>query len=179
MHVKKLSLTFSVLLVSAGIKLIFFFVAGIVLCFGFRMTIMLITHCCSSCCYAVFILSHGLFSFSYCPASGGWGCTRSGEETQPGQRTQTGQRGIPCHMTSLPVYKLGRVGWGHHGSGIGWASVSRWWAIVLCITSFVSLEDWLIILLFSSEHPPEQASLNPWSSRRNKKLHVTSFSSAA
>ena len=31
-------------LVSAGIKLIFFLVAGIVLCFGFRMRIMLITH---------------------------------------------------------------------------------------------------------------------------------------
>ena len=37
-------------LVSAGIKLIFFLVAGIVLCFGFRMRIMLVTHWCFSCC---------------------------------------------------------------------------------------------------------------------------------
>jgi len=33
-----------VVLVSAGIELIFFLVADIVLCFGFRMRIMLITH---------------------------------------------------------------------------------------------------------------------------------------
>ena len=36
-------------LVSAGIESIFFLVAGIVLCFGFSMRIMLITHCCFSC----------------------------------------------------------------------------------------------------------------------------------
>ena len=33
-----------IVLVSARIELIFFLVAGIVLCFGFRMRIMLITH---------------------------------------------------------------------------------------------------------------------------------------
>ena len=37
-------------LVLAGIELIFFLVAGTVLCFGFRMRTMLITHRCFSCC---------------------------------------------------------------------------------------------------------------------------------
>jgi len=41
---------FRLVLVSAGIELIFFLVADIVLCFGFRMRIMLITHQSFSCC---------------------------------------------------------------------------------------------------------------------------------
>ena len=39
----------------------------------------------------------------------GWTGTRSWEGAQPGQLTQTGQRGIPCHVTSCPVYKLDGV----------------------------------------------------------------------
>ena len=42
----------------------------------------------------------------------GWRGTRSWEGTQPGQLTQTGQRGIPDHVMSWPVYKLGGVGQG-------------------------------------------------------------------
>ena len=38
------SLFIACVLVSAGIELIFFLVAGIVLCFGFSMRIMLIAH---------------------------------------------------------------------------------------------------------------------------------------
>jgi len=38
------SIVYTCVLVLAGIELIFFVVAGIVLCFGFRMRIMLITH---------------------------------------------------------------------------------------------------------------------------------------
>ena len=37
-------------LVSARIELIFFLVAGIVLCFGFSMRIILVTHRCFGCC---------------------------------------------------------------------------------------------------------------------------------
>jgi len=37
-------------LVLAGIELIFILVAGIMLCFEFGMSIMLITHRCFSCC---------------------------------------------------------------------------------------------------------------------------------
>jgi len=54
-------------------ELIFFPIAGIVLCFGFRMRIMLITHRCFSCCYAVLTQSQGLFCFLYRPGSEGDG----------------------------------------------------------------------------------------------------------
>jgi len=42
--------TLPIVLVSAGIELIFFLVVGIVLCFGFGVKIMLITQGCFSCC---------------------------------------------------------------------------------------------------------------------------------
>ena len=40
----------------------------------------------------------------------GWRGTRSWHRTQPGQLAQSGQRGIPYHVMSCPVYKLGGVG---------------------------------------------------------------------
>ena len=55
-------------MVLAGIEIIFFTVAGIVLCFGFSMRIMLITHRCFSCCWAVFTLNQGLSSSHALPA---------------------------------------------------------------------------------------------------------------
>ena len=42
----------------------------------------------------------------------GWRGARSWEGTQPGQLTQAGQKGIPYHVMSCPVYKLGGVGLG-------------------------------------------------------------------
>ena len=42
----------------------------------------------------------------------GWRGTRSWEGTQPGKLTQNVQRGIPYHVMSCPVYKLGGVGQG-------------------------------------------------------------------
>ena len=63
----------------------------------------------------------------------GWRGTRSWERTQPGQLTQMSQRGIPYHMTSCPVYKLGGVGVGDRCSGTNWGSVGGWWAIALLI----------------------------------------------
>jgi len=56
-------------LVSAKILLIFLLLTGMVLCFGFRMRRILIILWCFSCCWAVLILSQGLFSFPYCPTS--------------------------------------------------------------------------------------------------------------
>ena len=93
-----------VVLISAGIELIFFLVAGTVLCFGFRMRIMLITHRCFSCCWAVLTLVKDFSASHALPA-------RSWEGAQPGQLTQTGQRDIPYHVTSCSVYKLGGVSW--------------------------------------------------------------------
>lgn len=56
---------------SVGIELIFFLVAGVVLCFGFRMRITLgaLAYWHFSLCWAVLTLSQGRFSLSCCPAS--------------------------------------------------------------------------------------------------------------
>lgn len=63
-------------------KLIFFLVAGTVLCFGYRMRIMLITCCCLSWHWAVLTLSQGFFRFSHCPVS-----REGGEHKKLGGRT--------------------------------------------------------------------------------------------
>ena len=43
-HAEALPILFTLVLVLAGLELIFFLVAGVVLCFGFSRTIMWITH---------------------------------------------------------------------------------------------------------------------------------------
>lgn len=96
-------------LVRSGIKLTFFLVDGIVLCFEVRMRTMLLTYWCFSSHKAVFILSQGLLSFLCCPGNGGWASTKSWEGTQPGQLMQMSQRGASYCMKSCPVYKLGRA----------------------------------------------------------------------
>lgn len=58
-------------LVSAGIKLVFFPVATMVLCSGFKVWIMLITHQCCSCCWTVLTSSPVLFGFLYCQKRAG------------------------------------------------------------------------------------------------------------
>jgi len=56
-------------LVSAGVELIFFLVAGVVLCFGFGMKIMFITYR----CFQLLLSNQGLFSFSHWPGlPGAW-----------------------------------------------------------------------------------------------------------
>lgn len=70
-------------LVLARIESIFFLVTGMVLHFGFRMVIILITSQCYSCYREVLTLSQGLSC-----QQGGWGCVRSWEGTKPGQMTQ-------------------------------------------------------------------------------------------
>lgn len=71
----------------------------------------------------MFILSQGLYSFSYCPDNGAWGCTKSWDGKQTGQLTQRSQR---CTY-SIPydVYGLGEWVRGCCSSGTGWASASR------------------------------------------------------
>ena len=64
----------------------------------------------------------------------GWRGTRSWDGTDPGHLTQSGQWGIPYRVTSCPVYKLGGVGMGDRCLGTNRVSISRWWAIALCIT---------------------------------------------
>ena len=69
-------------LVSAGI--IFFLVLGTALCFGVRRKIMLITHWCFSCYWAVLTQSQGHLSFSWWQ-QGDWGV----------QAAEMGQSGDP------------------------------------------------------------------------------------
>lgn len=80
-------------LVLTGIELIFSIVPGTLLCSGFRMTTILITHWYFSCWQAVFTLKEGLFSVP-CPAKG------QAQETGE-QLTWTGQREIPHHALCI------------------------------------------------------------------------------
>ena len=92
-----------VLLVSAGTELIFSLVAGTVLCFGFRLRTMLVTHRCFSCCSVALTL---IKDFSVSHALPVRRVTRSQEEAETGHLTQTSQRDIPYHSTSCLAYKL-------------------------------------------------------------------------
>ena len=58
----------SYVLVLSGEELIFFLVASMVSCFGFRMRIILITHQHFKCSWEVFT-SQGISNLSHCPAS--------------------------------------------------------------------------------------------------------------
>jgi len=61
---------FTSVLFCSEVEFIFFLVAGMVLCFGFSIRIMILTHRWFNCCRALLlILSQGFFSFLYCPAS--------------------------------------------------------------------------------------------------------------
>lgn len=78
---------------------IFFLVAGVLLCFEFWVKAMLITHQCFCCCRAAFTQSHGLFDFSCSPASE-VPPRHSWEGTQPGQLIQTDQNDVPYRIVA-------------------------------------------------------------------------------
>ena len=103
--------TQGIVLVLAGVELIFFIVASMGLCFGFI-------------CVGNSVGNTGMFqlllSSAYTasrpfllltpPHQGvGWGCTRSWEGTQLGQLTPTDQRDIPYHMYDV---MLSNKSWG-------------------------------------------------------------------
>jgi len=58
-----------IVLVLAGIELIFFIVASMGLCFGFVLKTVLITEGCVSSCWAVLTQSQAPFGSSPCPTS--------------------------------------------------------------------------------------------------------------
>lgn len=87
-------------MVSAAVELIFFLVASIVLCFGFRME-MLITQGCFICCRAV-LMSVGLESFP--PHQGaGWGA----QEAERGHSRTADQNWPNSYPISLSIHNLG------------------------------------------------------------------------
>ena len=77
-----------------------------VLCFGFRMRIMLIIQPCLVA--AEQCLHQGPFSFLCHSASKG--CTRNWEGTESGQLTRTDQKYIPYHLISCWKIKLRKFG---------------------------------------------------------------------
>lgn len=64
----------------AGVELTVLPAAGTVLCFGFSVRIILITHGLLAGAEQ-FALSQALFSFSHCPARAGWGNKKLGGDT--------------------------------------------------------------------------------------------------
>lgn len=85
----------------AGIELVFFTTACIVLCFRFVTKPVLITHQCFGYCLAARAQCQGLFPpplSTTPPQQVGWKCWRSWQGTQPRQLTQPDQ----YHMTTIP-----------------------------------------------------------------------------
>ena len=129
-NISQLLIKFVIVLVWAGIELNFLIVVGRVLCFGFSMRIILITHWCFRCCWAVLTQSEGLFCFSPHPTS-----EQSGDAQEAGrghsqdswpQLTRGIFHTIWCHAHR----RKNRGSWLGDGdccSGMGWASISRWW----------------------------------------------------
>lgn len=121
-------------MVRTGIELFFFLVAGMALCFAFRMRIILILQGCFSCCWAVLMLSQGPFCSSCCPVSKkAGGCKKARKRHNQDSQLQTVQRDILCHMVSNSAIKPGTVaGQAHISQDIS----QEWWATALSITGF-------------------------------------------
>jgi len=126
----------SSVMVSAGIELSVFLIADMVVCFGFRMRIILITHWYLSCCCTVLNNKPIAFQFHMLPWQwGGCECARSLEKTQTGQLTSNGLRNIPYRSTSSRTVNCRKVARENCCcSGTGWPLATGWWA--LCITLF-------------------------------------------
>lgn len=104
-------------LVLAGILLILFLVAGILLWLAFKMRLILITYWCLLVARQ-FALNQGLFCLSP-PAARTLVGARSWEGTQPQQVTPSDPRGIPYHMVSCSVHKLeGKLAGGASALGL-------------------------------------------------------------
>lgn len=73
---------------------------------------------------------------------GGWRTQEAGMGTELGQLALTVQRDIPYHMVSSSVHKLMESCLG--AAAQDGASVSEWWAIVLCITCFDDCDSFII-----------------------------------
>lgn len=143
-------------IVSARIGLIFFLVAGPVLCF---VRIVWVTCSCFSSCSVVLTPNPGLPISCDLPVRR---CTKRWKGAWPGVLIWNGQRGISCHRESRPVYKLkGELtrtvliaagGWGVHWSPGGeqlycaslvflmfYSYLSPPFIIIVCFISIIKL----------------------------------------
>lgn len=107
---------------SAGIELTFFRGAGVVLCFGFKMKIMLITSGCFSCWRAVLRIQDFSASHTAVLVSR---CTRSWEGTGPGQLNQTNQRNVPYQVASHWIINWKELVSECWCCSLGWACAGR------------------------------------------------------
>lgn len=94
--------------------------------------------------------SQGPFSFWCCLTSRELGVHGRWEGVEPEQLAQTGKRNVSYHAVSCSAVKAG-ISWSVwedcHCLEIGWASVSRWRVIALCITCFLYYFSWYFFLL--------------------------------
>lgn len=140
------------ILVWARVELIFFLVNSIMLYFGFRMRITLVTHRCFNYWWAALILHQGRFSFSCCPA-----CKELLVHKElPGDRIRTADadwpRDIQHHMVLGWAIKLeeltGRAELLKDWLGINWQVVSS------CIVHCLFCAFFLFLLSFASSPRP-------------------------
>lgn len=89
-----------VVLVLAGMGLIFFISACTELCFGFVTTTVLLTHWCFRYSSAVLAQHHGILLFTLPQQQAMWRCTSSWEGTQPGQLIKGMSHTVWCVMLS-------------------------------------------------------------------------------
>lgn len=115
----------------ALIELIFLLVPGTVLCFGFRIT--LIIHWCFSCCCAVLTLLRTFQRLMLCQR----GVTQKARR----KHCQDSWLEMPEGIFHTTEGHTQYINWGDLAErgqsllGSGWASVRGWWAVVLCISS--------------------------------------------
>lgn len=89
-------------LVLAGVKLVFFTVAGMRLCFGLVLETVLIIQRCFPYCRAGFMQSQSLFCLSPYPSNEQAGCAQvAGRGHSPGKLTQGIFSTIWCHMVRI------------------------------------------------------------------------------
>lgn len=125
------------------IRLIFFI--GVSICHV--LDLMLITKWWFTCCKAVLTQRQGCSSFSLLPFQwGDLGCTKSWEETEPGQLAQSGHRDISYSVASCEIVKTGGVGRGQRVMTASWGLAEHWsvcseqWhcaSLVLCVCVYI------------------------------------------
>lgn len=98
-------------LVLAGVKLVFFTVAGMRLCFGFLLETVVIMWGCFPYCWAGFLQSQGLFCLSPHPTNEQPGCAQvAGRGHSPGQLTQGIFYAIWCQSQDIKLEEKGGKG---------------------------------------------------------------------
>lgn len=126
-----------------------FIFAGMMLCFYYGKKTVLITHRCFSSCQKWLHRTKSIMTSHTDPPARSWGHEELGAH-RIGTADPTWPKGHPRaqHHVTNDFKTVCR-----HCVGEGWASISRWWAISLCITWFVNVYYNItvtIILLFSA-----------------------------